>query len=276
VARQARDLAASCAANDLRTPANPLYPSSGHADTAGACRGCVRFRVAASMAAVRESGMKNLKHGVTAASASLWRRRIDVHGRPHGPHQVGPVSVRLAARLRPLAAAVGLALASLLAPAGAATVVAHWTVTDLGTLGGSQSFGYAINADGQVTGYSTTTAGATHAFLYSNGSMTDLNTLGGPRSKGVDINAAGQVTGFSNTTSGPTGPTHAFVYSNGVMTDLKRIGISNAPERPDDRAATYQGGISAAARSWQRCPFGPARHSPRGSSGLDPRPRSQG
>ena len=56
----------------------------------------------------------------------------------------------------------------------------------------------------------------------------------------------------------------------------ERIGISNAPARPEDTAATQQDGISAAARSWQRCPFGPPRRSPRGSSGLDLLPRSQG
>ena len=40
-------------------------------------------------------------------------------------------------------------------------------MTDLGTLGGSQSCGYGINASGQITGYSNTGT-AEHAFLYSN------------------------------------------------------------------------------------------------------------
>lgn len=55
-----------------------------------------------------------------------------------------------------------------------------------------------------------------------------------------------------------------------------RIGNSIAPARPDDLAATHQNGVSAAARPCQRWPSGPPRHSPRGSSGLDLRPRSQG
>ncbi|MFM7531917.1 MAG: 2-hydroxychromene-2-carboxylate isomerase [Rubrivivax sp.] len=43
---------------------------------------------------------------------------------------------------------------------------------------------------------------------------------------------------------------------------LQRIGISNAPARPEDTAATQHDGTSAAARSWQRCPFGAPRRSP--------------
>lgn len=72
---------------------------------------------------------------------------------------------------------------------------------------------------------------------------------------------------------------HRRVQRVGAQRGRWRIGISNAPARPDDQAdqaATHLDGIPAAARSWRRWPFGPPRHSPRGSSGLDPRPRSQG
>jgi len=48
---------------------------------------------------------------------------------------------------------------------------------DLGTLGGSLSVGRGINNAGQVAGYSNTSPGAYHAFLYSNGQMMDLNDL---------------------------------------------------------------------------------------------------
>jgi probable HAF family extracellular repeat protein len=127
------------------------------------------------------------------------------------------------ARLRPLVAAIGLAVTSLLAPAHAAPVVAHWTVTDLGTLGGSMSSGYGMNAAGQVTGYSYTAGNAAYrSFSYSNGTMADLGTLGGTYSIGQGINAAGQVTGFASTTANAA--QHAFLYSNGAMTDLGTLG----------------------------------------------------
>lgn len=70
-------------------------------------------------------------------------------------------------------------------------------ITDLGTLGGTQSFAYALNDLGQVVG-SSTTAGdlAEHSFLYSNGRMTDLYPLNsqsivtlGP----TGINSSGQI-----------------------------------------------------------------------------------
>src|SRR5215468_3960051 len=50
-------------------------------------------------------------------------------------------------------------------------------ITDLSTLGGSQSAGTSINAAGQVAGHSLISNGDTHAFLY--GPLLDLGTLGG-------------------------------------------------------------------------------------------------
>jgi probable HAF family extracellular repeat protein len=53
---------------------------------------------------------------------------------------------------------------------------------DLGTLGGLQSSAAAINASGQVVGYSDNNnpnSPEVHAFLYTGGSMHDLGTLGG-------------------------------------------------------------------------------------------------
>jgi probable HAF family extracellular repeat protein len=81
---------------------------------------------------------------------------------------------------------------------------------DLGTLGGTNSSGYGINASGEVTGYAWTTGNADyHAFLYDGTSMHDLGTLGGLRSLGYAINASGEVAGWANTT-GNAG-SHAFL-----------------------------------------------------------------
>jgi probable HAF family extracellular repeat protein len=79
----------------------------------------------------------------------------------------------------------------------------RWTpaqgILDLGTLGGTLSRAYAINASGQVAGASTTATGATHAFLWTPGQgMQDLGTLGGgPSSTARGINDQGQVVGGS-------------------------------------------------------------------------------
>jgi uncharacterized membrane protein len=90
---------------------------------------------------------------------------------------------------------LGLALAGA-SPAAASTY--PYTMTDLGSLG-YNTYGLAINAIGQITGYSYTTAEVQipcpkspdyppqkkcfenpyHAFLWSNGTMKDLGTLGG-------------------------------------------------------------------------------------------------
>jgi len=70
-------------------------------------------------------------------------------------------------------------------------------VTDLGTLGGTESFAYAINDSGQVVGLSRIAGDvSTHSFLYNDRRMTDLYPFnsqniqtGGP----TGINNSGQI-----------------------------------------------------------------------------------
>jgi probable HAF family extracellular repeat protein len=113
----------------------------------------------------------------------------------------------------------------LLCVAGNAWGQAQYTVTDLGTLGGTSSCAYGINNSGQVVGQAATSSGAEHAFLYSGGTMTDLGTLGGSNSCATGINNLGQVVGNADTggLSPPPLPqpySHAFLYSGGTMQDL--------------------------------------------------------
>jgi probable HAF family extracellular repeat protein len=93
---------------------------------------------------------------------------------------------------------VALALAA--AWPGPASAQVVYTVTDLGTLGGTSSEGNAINAFGQITG-SANLPGDTvfHAFRYTPGQgLTDLGTVGNDlKSSGNGINASGQVVGVS-------------------------------------------------------------------------------
>ena len=107
-----------------------------------------------------------------------------------------------------------------------------YTITDLGTLGGTEMIATAINASGEITGGSTNASSAYHAFLYSNGHMTDLGTLGGPSSQGQGINSAGTIAGYAQLPPGPSGgypprPVSfysAFTDSNGKMTALDPVG----------------------------------------------------
>jgi probable HAF family extracellular repeat protein len=136
-----------------------------------------------------------------------------------------------------------------------------YSVTDLGTFGGTASRANDINDSGQVVGCANT-KNWYHAFLYSNGTMTDLGTLspafsvseacginatgqivgsisgyvpflrnngnmdmifGGSAGRALDINGSGQVVGY---TGNPLGANdlRAVLYSNGTTTDLGTLG----------------------------------------------------
>ena len=72
-------------------------------------------------------------------------------------------------------------------------------MVDLGTLGGSTSVALAVNASGQVVGWSLIAGDIhVHAFLWSKKTgMVDLDTLGGSFSVAVALNDYGQVVGYS-------------------------------------------------------------------------------
>jgi probable HAF family extracellular repeat protein len=104
---------------------------------------------------------------------------------------------------------------------------AGYTITDLGDLGGGNSYGYGINASGQVTGYSRI-GNDEHAFFWTNGTMQDLGTLtslpsqpgSGPFSYGTAISASGQVVGYSTPHWGQAGYPTAFNWNDGSMQNL--------------------------------------------------------
>jgi probable HAF family extracellular repeat protein len=100
-----------------------------------------------------------------------------------------------------------------------------YILTDLGTLGGCSSAGFAVNDAGQVAGYSYTTSGAQHAFLSgpAGGQLKDLGTLGGSSSVGTAVNASGQVAGAADTAGGAI---HAFLSgpAGGALKDLGTLG----------------------------------------------------
>ena len=105
------------------------------------------------------------------------------------------------------------------------------TVIDLGTLGGTGSFAYAVNNLGQIVGASTVTetdAGSpTHAFFWEDGQMIDIGALTGPEgdfSGAEDINDSAQVVGQS---SNQIGNYVAYLWQNGTMQELPGITEDN-------------------------------------------------
>jgi probable HAF family extracellular repeat protein len=76
----------------------------------------------------------------------------------------------------------------------------EYTVTDLGTLGGTYSIATSVNNKGQVAGQSTTptqiqsvSEGQADAFLYSNGKMTDLGNFGGDSESNIAYYFTGNI-----------------------------------------------------------------------------------
>jgi probable HAF family extracellular repeat protein len=126
----------------------------------------------------------------------------------------------------------------------------HYTITDLGTLGGSFTDSIGLNNKGDVTGVSFSPGDtAARGFLWRDGHLRDVGTLGGPQAAATDINESGQFAGWSNTAAPappsifnqasvfcntpmaagePTFACHAFLSHHGTKTDLGTLGGVNS------------------------------------------------
>ena len=99
-------------------------------------------------------------------------------------------------------------------------------MTDIGTLGGDNSYAYGVNDFGVVVGGSEVTVGGgpRNAFIYQNGVMSPLGaTLGGAETFAFDINNNDQVVGYADLPGTP-GSARAFLYANGATVNLGSLG----------------------------------------------------
>jgi probable HAF family extracellular repeat protein len=152
----------------------------------------------------------------------------------------------------PFLAAVLIGLATLGEAQKESAATPHYTVTNLGTLGGVASSAHSVNDRGWVAGVANVTGDtAEHASLWRNGVVIDLGTLGGVNSN-VDFpvkNDGGLIAGFAQTsTQDPLGEQfctfactlsggacegsnlscRGFLWQNGVMTSLPTLGGNNS------------------------------------------------
>jgi probable HAF family extracellular repeat protein len=136
----------------------------------------------------------------------------------------------------------GIATSGMFAALAIAQPAPHYIVTDLGTLGGTYSYGYGINNAGWVAGGAATlsqTGGvAETAFLWHGGQVINLGTLGGPSSEAGGPNLFGESAIFSETSmTDPNGEdfcgfgTHlqclGAIWENGTMTALPTLSGGN-------------------------------------------------
>lgn len=156
----------------------------------------------------------------------------------------------------------------------------RYSVIDLGTLGGQLSFGYGLNAQGDVVGWAYTAKLSIHAFLWRGGKMRDLGVPQGfPISEARCISASGAVSGYCaeadrnnlqiflwkegrlnllgkgdgfgiNDTGDLVGQSgdHAFLYRQGKLLDLGTLGGDQSAARAINRAGHIAGRSYTAER----------------------------
>ncbi len=114
-----------------------------------------------------------------------------------------------------------------------AQMPASYQLVDLGTLGGSSSYGYNINNNTTVVGYSDTANNAASRGFYHTGAsalnpfVDAIGTFKGPSSAAYGINTTGNIAGYAQTSGGDS---HAFRFytSQGIMEDLGTLGGSSS------------------------------------------------
>ncbi|MCH7925062.1 MAG: hypothetical protein IIC51_05970, partial [Planctomycetes bacterium] len=100
--------------------------------------------------------------------------------------------------------------------------VPHYTIIDLGTLGGFSSVALGINELGQVCGGADRSDGRRRAFLWTDGEMIDLGTFAqATQGEANDVNNVGQVTGILFSSGGAV--VGAFLWDAGELINLGNL-----------------------------------------------------
>ncbi len=129
-----------------------------------------------------------------------------------------------------------------------AVLYAGGILTDLGGLGGKDSYAQAINEAGAITGSTLSAAGEQHAFLYQDGSVRDL----GAGTAGYGINARGDVVGSRQTANGVAG----FLYQGGNLIDVGNFGADRDARAVDiNDAGAVAGDMTTGPGSANLHPF---------------------
>jgi probable HAF family extracellular repeat protein len=124
-----------------------------------------------------------------------------------------------------------------------------YSITDLGTLGGTYSNAIRINNFGVIVGMAATNGDlATHAFKWTNAVMTDLGTLGGTYSSAWDINNTEDIIGSSSSVGNTT--LNGFKWTNGFMTDLGNFGGTITYMYGLNNAGEATGSATSGAVKW--------------------------
>jgi probable HAF family extracellular repeat protein len=133
------------------------------------------------------------------------------------------------------------ALAAALLPLPAAAIPAgNWTLVDIGTLGGANSYGAAISNTGLVAGCADLPTGGAHAFLYDGNALRDLGP-GGDTAAGTScalaVNNEGVVAGRSTTGE-------LVVWKDATVTRLGVHGDIGGIDDRDSVVGSYRAGTS--------------------------------
>jgi probable HAF family extracellular repeat protein len=99
-------------------------------------------------------------------------------------------------------------------------VWSNGALVQIGTLGGVDSHGQAINRHGQATGHASQANGDMRAYSYAGGMLTPLSVQGSSTSYGMAINDSGQIAGVYTDAA----LVRAFLQNGGTTVDLGTLG----------------------------------------------------